>query len=152
MAELPHVSLVPDPQVVPPVGPTDAVELLSRAGSGDEAAFAALYDATCQPAYGLALRVVRDPELAAEVTLAAYREVWRSAARHDARRISPTAWILSVVHAHAVAAVRSDVDSSTAPTTRDGGDGGGPTRNRLGQLLVVAGSLIVKSPAVTTAV
>lgn len=152
MAELPHVSLVPVRPIAPSVAPTAALELLSRAGSGDEAAFAGLYDATCQPAYGLALRVVRDPELAAEVTLTAYREVWRSAARHDAQRISPTAWILSVVHAHAVAAVRSDVDSSTAPPSGERGHPAGPTRGRLGQLLVAAGSLIVKSPAVTTAV
>jgi RNA polymerase sigma-70 factor (ECF subfamily) len=43
-------------------------ELLRRASRGDQGAFAELYDATSRRAFGLALRVVRDPAQAEEVT------------------------------------------------------------------------------------
>ncbi|MGZ8738674.1 MAG: hypothetical protein ACXWW7_16035, partial [Nocardioides sp.] len=39
----------------------ELAELLKLSGRGDEAAFAKLYDATAARAYGLAVRVVRDP-------------------------------------------------------------------------------------------
>ena len=54
-------------------------ELLRLSSRGDQGAFAALYDATSRRAYGLALRVVRDPAQAEEVTQEAYLEVWRTA-------------------------------------------------------------------------
>ena len=69
-----------------PTGPPDPDELLHRAGRGDETAFAALYDATSARVFGLALRVVRDPGMAEEVTQEAMVEVWRTAARFDPAR------------------------------------------------------------------
>ena len=42
--------------------------LLKRIAAGDEAALATLYDATCGRVYGVALRILRNPVAAEEVT------------------------------------------------------------------------------------
>jgi RNA polymerase sigma-70 factor (ECF subfamily) len=91
-----------------PSGPPDPDELLRRAGRGDESAFAALYDATSARVFGLALRVVRDPGMAEEVTQEAMVEVWRTAARFDPARGSAVNWLLTITHRRAVDRVRSE--------------------------------------------
>jgi RNA polymerase sigma-70 factor (ECF subfamily) len=95
----------------------DLGELLRRSSRGDQAAFAELYDATSRRAFGLALRVVRDPAQAEEVTQEAFLEVWRSAARFDADRGSAAAWLLTIVHRKAVDRVRSAEASTRRETT-----------------------------------
>ena len=90
---------------VAPAG--DLAELLKLSGRGDEAAFAELYDATSARAYGLAVRVVRDPSQAEEVAQEAFLEIWRTASRFDAAKGSAVSWILTIVHRKAVDRVRS---------------------------------------------
>ena len=62
---------VPHPGAPAGAGP-DLAALLQRSARGDRAAFAALYDATAARVHGLALRVVRDPAQAEEVTQEAF--------------------------------------------------------------------------------
>lgn len=93
----------------------DLAELLKRSGRGDEAAFAQLYDAMSARAYGLAVRVVRDPSQSEEVTQEAFLEIWRTASRFDRERGSAVSWILTLVHRKAVDRVRS----AEASTRRD---------------------------------
>jgi RNA polymerase sigma-70 factor (ECF subfamily) len=93
----------------------DLTELLRRSGRGDEAAFAQLYDATAKRAFGLAVRVVRDPSQSEEVTQEAFLEIWRTASRFDPDRGSAVSWILTLVHRKAVDRVRS----AEASTRRD---------------------------------
>lgn len=81
-------------------------ELLAYVAGGDADAFAALYDRHARVAYGMALRVVRDSELAEDAVQDAFLDVWRSAARFDARRASASTWILTLVHRRAVDLVR----------------------------------------------
>jgi RNA polymerase sigma-70 factor, ECF subfamily len=95
----------------------DLGELLRLSGRGDESAFSALYDATSSRAYGLALRVVRDPAQAEEVTQEAYLETWRTAARYDPDRGSAVSWLLTIVHRKAVDRVRSAEASTRRDTT-----------------------------------
>jgi len=85
----------------------DLAALLKLSGRGDEAAFAKLYDATAARAYGLAVRVVRDPSQAEEVAQEAFLEIWRTASRFDDSRGSAVSWILTLVHRKAVDRVRS---------------------------------------------
>jgi RNA polymerase sigma-70 factor, ECF subfamily len=87
-------------------------DLLARSGRGDEAAFGAFYDATSSRAYGLALRVVRNPAHAEEVAQEAYLDAWRSSSRYDARLGSAAGWLLTIVHRKVVDRVRS-VEAST---------------------------------------
>jgi RNA polymerase sigma-70 factor (ECF subfamily) len=98
---------VPDPESGAGSSVPDLADLLRRSARGDEAAFAALYDATSARAYGLAVRVVRDPAQSQEVTQEAYLEVWRTAARFDPAKGSAVSWLLTIVHRKAVDRVRS---------------------------------------------
>ena len=104
-----------------PVPATDAAgelaTLLKRSGRGDKTAFAELYDATSARIYGLAVRVVRDPAQAEEVTQESFMEIWRSSARFDPGKGSAISWMLTIVHRKAVDRVRSAEASSRRETT-----------------------------------
>lgn len=53
-------------------------ELIARCKSGDESAWAELVEATQREVYTLCLRILRDPDDAAEATQDAYLKVWRN--------------------------------------------------------------------------
>lgn len=72
-------------------------ELLSRAGSGDDEAFAALYDRLAGPAYSLAYYVLRDPQWAEDVVQEAFVNIWRLAASYDTHRGTVKTWALATV-------------------------------------------------------
>jgi len=110
----------PVPDGAPPAGAPSGGDaaarlagLLGQAALGDQVAFAEFYDATSARAYGLALRVVRNPAHAEEVTQEAYLDAWRSSARYDSQRGSAAGWLLTIVHRKAVDRVRS-VEAATA--------------------------------------
>lgn len=89
--------------------PADALsEQLVATGRGDSAAFEAVYDATAASVHGLALRIVRDPEMAQDVTQEVMVEVWRQAARYRPELGSPRTWILTIAHRRAVDRVRAE--------------------------------------------
>jgi RNA polymerase sigma-70 factor (ECF subfamily) len=92
-------------------------ELLRRSARGDEAAFARLYDATATRVFGLAVRVVRDPAQAEEVTQESFLEIWRTASRFDPQRGSAMSWLLTITHRKAVDRVRSAEASTRRDTT-----------------------------------
>lgn len=83
-------------------------ELLARVAAGDREAFAALYDQTSATVHGVAHRVLRDPDLAADVTQDVMIEVWRIAPRFDPDRGSVLAWISTLARRRAVDRVRSE--------------------------------------------
>lgn len=87
----------------------DLTELLLRSARGDEAAFAALYDATASRVYGLTRRLTRSPELAAEVVQEVYLMAWQQAARFDPSRGSVVAWLSTLAHRRAVDRIRQVV-------------------------------------------
>jgi RNA polymerase sigma-70 factor (ECF subfamily) len=95
-------------RVVPHDGEPDLDDLLARSGRGDRAAFAALYDAIAPRVYGLARRVVRDPELAEDVTQDVFVEIWRLAPRFDPERGAARSWMLTIAHRRAVDRVRRE--------------------------------------------
>lgn len=83
-------------------------ELLARAGRGDQAAFAELYDSLAPLLYGVVLKVVRDPAQSEEVTQEAFVELWRLAPRYDVSRGSVKSWATTVAHRRAIDRVRSE--------------------------------------------
>jgi RNA polymerase sigma-70 factor (ECF subfamily) len=98
-----------------PAGAPDLVALLRACGRGDQAAFAQLFDASSSRIFGLAVRVVRDPAQAEEVTQEAFLEIWRSSGRFDPAKGSALGWMLTIAHRKAVDRVRS----AEAATRRD---------------------------------
>ena len=95
----------------------DLGDLLRASARGDEQAFARLYDATAARAYGLVLRVVRDPAQAEEVTQEVFLEIWRTASRFDPARGSAVSWVLTIAHRKAVDRVRSAEAASRRDAT-----------------------------------
>jgi RNA polymerase sigma-70 factor (ECF subfamily) len=92
----------------PPEPRSGALEsLLDRVSRGDQKAFETLYNAVAGSVVGLARRVLRDPAQSEEVAQEVLIEVWRCAARFDARRGSAMAWIMTLAHRRAVDRVRS---------------------------------------------
>jgi RNA polymerase sigma-70 factor (ECF subfamily) len=87
----------------------DDEDLLAACAEGDEQALGSLYDRFGKIAYGLALRVLRDADLAEDAVQEAFLAVWRQAARFDPSRGSASSWILTFVHRRAVDLVRSEV-------------------------------------------
>jgi RNA polymerase sigma factor (sigma-70 family) len=88
------------------------VALVARA---DEGALAELYDRFGNVAYGLALRVVRDPTLAEDAVQEAFLAVWRSAARFVPGRAKASTWLLTLVHRRAVDTVRREQPRRAEP-------------------------------------
>ena len=84
----------------------DEPELLTACAEGDEQALGVLYDRFGKVAYGLALRVLRDPPLAEDAVQEAFLAVWRQAATFDPSRGRASTWILTLVHRRAVDLVR----------------------------------------------
>lgn len=86
----------------------DESALLAAVASGDEVAFAALYDRLAGLIHGLVVRVVRDQDLAQEVTQEVFVELWRTSPRYDPTRGSVRAWAATVARRRAVDRVRSE--------------------------------------------
>jgi RNA polymerase sigma-70 factor (ECF subfamily) len=103
--------------------------IVALAARGEEAALAELYDRFGRVAYGLALRIVRDPALAEDAVQEAFLTVWRSAARFSPERAKASTWILTFVHRRAVDLVRReerrraeplpDEEAASAPATEE---------------------------------
>jgi len=87
----------------------DLTDLVRRSAGGDETAFAALYDATSARVYGLAIRITRSPELAAEVVQEVYFMAWEQSERFQSSRGSVLGWLCTMAHRRAVDRVRQVV-------------------------------------------
>src|SRR5438067_10031515 len=82
--------------------------LVLLAARSQQGALAELYDRYGRPAYGLALRIVRDEALAEDAVQEAFLSVWRTAARFVPERGEASTWILTLVHRRAVDLVRRE--------------------------------------------
>ena len=90
---------------------------MARTATGDQAAFAELYDLTNRRVYGIVLKVLRSPEHAQEVTQEVYVEIWKQASAYRAEKGSVVAWMATMAHRRAVDRVRS-VSSEVARDER----------------------------------
>lgn len=95
-------------QGVGAVETADAIaEALRSCATGDQSAMATLYDLTSAKVYGLALRVLRNPAHAEEVTQEIYVEAWQRSDTFQPGRGSALSWLLTITHRRAVDRVRS---------------------------------------------
>jgi RNA polymerase sigma factor (sigma-70 family) len=93
--------------------------LVALTARSDEAALAELYDRFGRLAYGLALRVVRDPALAEDVVQEAFLAVWRSSPNFVPERAKASTWILTLVHRRAVDLVRREQRRRAEPLAEE---------------------------------
>jgi RNA polymerase sigma-70 factor (ECF subfamily) len=83
-----------------------AQELIIRCAAQDRAAFRALYAAWSGRLHGVAMRITRDPALAADATHDAFVQVWQQAGRFDPERGEAGSWLLSLARYRALDLVR----------------------------------------------
>jgi len=76
--------------------PDPLIGLLERCGAGDVAAFDELYAATSPRLYGLALRMLRDPQTAEDVLQESYLSIWNKAGSYRRSLGEPLAWMCSI--------------------------------------------------------
>jgi RNA polymerase sigma-70 factor (ECF subfamily) len=84
----------------------DTAALLHRCAGGDRAAFRLLYDRWGSRLYGIALRITRQPALAADALHDAFLQIWQQAHRFDPNRGGPEAWMIGLVRYRALDIVR----------------------------------------------
>jgi RNA polymerase sigma-70 factor, ECF subfamily len=89
--------------------------LVALVARGDDGALGELYDRYGRVAYGVALRVVRDPALAEDAVQEAFVALWRTAGRFVPERARASTWLLTLVHRRAVDAVRHEQRRRTEP-------------------------------------
>jgi len=82
--------------------------LVALAARSEQSALAELYDRYGRPAYGLALRILRDERLAEDAVQEGFLAVWRTASRFVPERGKASTWILTLVHRRAVDLVRRE--------------------------------------------
>ena len=82
--------------------------LVALAARSEQLALAELYDRFGRPAYGLALRILRDEALAEDAVQEAFLALWRTAGRFVPERGKASTWILTLVHRRAVDLVRRE--------------------------------------------
>ena len=81
-------------------------KLLGRAGLGDRAAFATLYERTSSHLLGVVLRIQRDRAQAEDILQEVYVNVWRAAQSFDAAQSQPLTWLSSIARNRAIDSLR----------------------------------------------
>jgi RNA polymerase sigma-70 factor (ECF subfamily) len=90
----------------------ELVWLLTAVAKGDRAAFDQLYSATRAKLYGVALRILRRPDLADEVIQETYIKIWSSAGQFDPALASPITWMVAIARHRAIDTIRKRADAS----------------------------------------
>jgi RNA polymerase sigma-70 factor, ECF subfamily len=81
--------------------------VMSQVAKKNEAALAQLYDGTSKIVYAMALRVVRDPSAAEDITIDVYLQVWRNAASYDSTRGEVAPWLATLTRSRAIDHLRA---------------------------------------------
>ncbi len=81
-------------------------QLLARAGLGDRAAFARLYERTSGHLFAVLLRIQRDRAQAEDLLQEVYVAVWKAAASFDAARSQPLTWLTHIARNRAIDSLR----------------------------------------------
>ena len=97
----------------------DDNELVAKVAKGDERAFLALYDRHSSHIYALALRILRDPILAEEVTQDTFLKLWSRARLYLEERGTLLVWLLTITRRTALDRLRLE---ARRPTLSDGND------------------------------
>jgi RNA polymerase sigma-70 factor (ECF subfamily) len=86
----------------------DLSRLLARAGVGDRAAFATLYERTSSHLFAVVLRINRDRAQAEDILQEIYVNVWRAAQSFDAAQSQPLTWLTSIARNRAIDSLRRE--------------------------------------------
>lgn len=76
--------------------------LMERVTHGDQKALSDLYDATRSRVFSLALFMVRETDLAEDVVVDVYAQIWRNAASYDESKGGVLNWVLMMTRSRAL--------------------------------------------------
>ncbi len=97
--------------------------LLARAGLGDRAAFAQLYERTSGHLLAVVLRIQRNRAQAEELLQEVYVSVWKAASSFDAARSQPLTWLTHIARNRAIDSLRrAGAQPKLESSTRDEDD------------------------------
>ncbi len=101
-------------------------DLIDAIAEGDRPALEELYRLTCAKLYGVALRILRRPELAEEALREAYLRVWQEAGSYDPRLTDPVIFVVAAARNAALALARkrgeNNLHAAAAPADATGED------------------------------
>lgn len=95
-------------QSEPGVVEEEWVALVRAIAGGDQLALHALYERSHRPVFTLLMRITRQREVAEELTVDLFHDVWRRAARYDAANGSVLGWIMNQARSRAIDRLRHD--------------------------------------------
>jgi RNA polymerase sigma-70 factor (ECF subfamily) len=98
-------------------GSPEAAALVDRLARGDHQALAELYDRYAGIVNALALRILRRSADAEDVVQEVFVQVWRQAARFDASRGTPEAWLFTITRTRALDRLRRVVAAQAVSMT-----------------------------------
>lgn len=101
------------------------LDLLQRIAARDDSALAHLYDRHAPLAYGVILRILRNPADADDVLQETFVRVWSRADTYDSRLGSPPAWLARIARNRAIDRLRAKRvrrDISVEPTVSADGE------------------------------
>jgi RNA polymerase sigma-70 factor (ECF subfamily) len=84
----------------------ELIWLIAAIARGEGVAFERLYAATRDRLYGVILRILPAPVVAERVLCESYLQIWRSAARYDARTATPMTWMVAIARGRALDVAR----------------------------------------------
>ena len=96
--------------------PSDA-DLMRRIVAQDHAALLALYERFGSQVYGLALRVLRDSQLAEEAAQDAFLKVWNKSVQWDPAKGQVGSWLLTIARYAAIDRLRREQRHNAAGAT-----------------------------------
>jgi RNA polymerase sigma-70 factor (ECF subfamily) len=89
-----------------PAPEQDWVRLVQAVAAGDQAALHALYDRAHRLVFTLSLRITCNREIAEELTVDVFHDVWRRAAHYDAENGTVLGWIMNQARSRAIDRLR----------------------------------------------
>ena len=81
-------------------------ELAARVGRGDEAGLGLLYDRYARVVYSLTLKVVRNQQVAEELTQEVFVRVWQQASTYHRDKGRFSSWLFGIAHHLAIDELR----------------------------------------------
>ena len=103
-----------------PVPEADWVRLVHDIAGGDQRALRSLYQRTHRLVFTLAIRITGSREIAEEVTLDVFHDVWRRAGRYDEAAGTVLGWIMNQARSRAIDRLRFDLRKKRVkPETED---------------------------------
>ncbi|HST31367.1 MAG TPA: sigma-70 family RNA polymerase sigma factor [Chthoniobacterales bacterium] len=82
-------------------------EMLAQSASGDQRAFARLYDRLSGPLYSLALRMLGDASEAQDALQDVFLQIWRRAAKYDSAQSSVFSWAMLMARSRVIDRLRA---------------------------------------------